>query len=129
MTSGTRAPAITEMSWWEIPVRDLDDAQRFYGDVFGWHFQPFEGDYLIATAPDGKMLGGIFKAPSEQLGNGVRIHFDTEDLEQTLERVTGAGGTVVAQRTEIGGDMGWWAAFTDPAGRWIGLSTSKPPAG
>ena len=27
---------------------------------------------------------------------------------------------------KIGGDMGWWAAFTEPAGRWIGFSTSDP---
>jgi len=27
---------------------------------------------------------------------------------------------------KIGGDMGRWAAFTEPAGRWIGFSTSDP---
>ncbi len=56
----------------------------------------------------------------------MRITFDTDDLEGALDRVTAAGGTVVSQRTEIGGDMGWWAAFTDPAGRWIGFATDRP---
>jgi predicted enzyme related to lactoylglutathione lyase len=118
--------AITKMSWWEIPVPDLDDAKRFYGEVFGWTFDPFGEDYFAAIGPDGSMLGGIFLAAEDKLGNGVRITFDTDDLEGALDRVTAAGGTVVSERTEIGGDMGWWAAFTDPAGRWIGFATDRP---
>jgi len=128
MDNVTTAPAITKMNWWEIPVPDLDDAKRFYGKVFGWTFQPFGEDYFAALAPDGEMIGGIFKAPEDELGNGVRITFTTEDLEEALDRVTEAGGTIVMARSEIGGDMGWWAAFTDPAGRWIGFSTSNPPS-
>ncbi len=129
MDKATTTRAITEMNWWEIPVPDLDDAKRFYGEVFGWTFQPFGEDYFAALGPDGNMLGGIFKASDEELGNGVRITFKTDELEVALERVTGAGGTVVTQRSEIGGDMGWWAAFTDPAGRWIGFSTDRPADG
>jgi predicted enzyme related to lactoylglutathione lyase len=29
---------ITKMEWWEIPVPDLDEARRFYGEVMGWGF-------------------------------------------------------------------------------------------
>ncbi|MBA4170770.1 MAG: VOC family protein [Chloroflexi bacterium] len=129
MDKATTTPVITEMNWWEIPVPDLDDAKRFYGEVFGWTFQPFGEDYFAALGPDGDMLGGIFKAPAHELGNGVRITFKTHELEVALERVSSAGGTVVTQRSEIGGDMGWWAAFTDPAGRWIGFSTDRPADG
>ena len=127
MSDPTGSSVITEMNWWEIPVPDLDDAMRFYGAVFGWTFQPFGEDYFAATGPDGAMLGGIFKVPPDELANGVRITFSTDDLEGALERVAAAGGTVVTPRSEIGGDMGWWAAITDPAGRWIGLSTTTPP--
>jgi len=129
MTQATNVPAITKMSWWEIPVPDLDQAQRFYGEAFGWTFQPFGEDYVMAAGPDEEMLGGIFKAPEEQLGNGVRIIFDTDDLEGALDRVAAAGGSVVSPREEIGGDMGWWAVIADPAGRVLGLSTDKPPRG
>jgi len=129
MSTAASTPVITQMNWWEIPVPDLDDAKRFYGDVFAWTFTPFGEDYFAAAGPDGKLLGGVFKAPDDQLGNGVRITFETDDLEAALERVTAAGGTVVTTRSEIGGDMGWWAAFTDPAGRWLGFSTSNPVAG
>lgn len=129
MDKATTSPVITEMNWWEIPVPDLDDAKRFYGEVFGWTFQPFGENYFAAFGPDGDMLGGIFKAPDDELGNGVRITFKTDELEVALERVSSAGGTVVTRRSEIGGDMGWWAAFTDPAGRWIGFSTDRPADG
>ena len=121
--------AITRMTWWEIPVPDLDDARRFYGDAFGWTFEPFGDDYFAAFAPGGEMIGGIFKASGDDLSNGVRITFATDDLEAALERVKAAGGTVVTERAEIGGEMGWWAAIHDPAGRWIGLSTTQPLGG
>lgn len=121
--------AITKMSWWEIPVPDLDDARRFYGEVFGWTFQPFGEDYFVAVGPDDEMLGGIFLASEGQLGNGVRITFETDDLEGALDRVTAAGGAVATPRSEIGGDMGWYGDFTDPAGRLIGFSTDRPRAG
>lgn len=126
VTNASTAPVITKMNWWEIPVPDLDDAKRFYGHVFGWTFQPFGENYFAAFGPDGEMLGGIFQAPEDQLGNGVRITFSTDDLEAALERVTAAGGTVITPRSEIAPDMGWWAAFTDPAGRWLGFSTERP---
>lgn len=129
MTNSARAPAITKMTWWEIPVPELEDAKRFYGEVFGWSFDPFGEDYFAATAPDGEMLGGIFKAPEHELGNGVRITFQTDELEAALERVVAAGGTVLTERSEIPGEMGWWASITDPWGRWIGFSTSQPAAG
>ena len=127
MTGATTESVITKMDWWEIPVPDLDAAQRFYGEVFGWTFRPMGEDYVAAHGPDGAMLGGIFKASGDDLGNGVRITFSTDDLEGALERVTAAGGTVLTARTEIGGDMGWWSAFTDPAGRYLGFSTTNPP--
>ena len=127
--SDATTEAITRMTWWEIPVPDLDDARRFYGDAFGWTFEPFGDDYFAALAPGGEMIGGIFKASGDDLSNGVRITFATDDLEAALERVKAAGGTVVTERAEIGGEMGWWAAIHDPAGRWIGLSTTQPLGG
>ncbi len=69
---------------------------------------------------------GSSKAPENELGNGIRITFGTDDLEAALERVTAAGGTVLNHRSEIGGGMGWWADFTDPAGRRVGFSTNNP---
>ena len=56
MTDATTAEAITRMAWWEIPVPDLDDAMRFYGDAFGWGFEAFGDDYFAAIAPDGEMF-------------------------------------------------------------------------
>lgn len=95
MGTAATAAVITKLNWWEIPVPDLVDAQRFDGDVFGWTSQPFGENYFAAFGPDGEMLGGIFQAPDDQLGNGVRITFSTDDLEAALERVTAARGTVV----------------------------------
>ena len=122
----TTETVITKMDWWEIPVADLEEAKRFYGQVMGWSFTEFGEDYFAATGPDGRMLGGLFKASADDLGNGIRITFSTDDLEGALDRVTKAGGSILHGRSEIGGGMGWWADFLDPAGRRVGFSTTNP---
>jgi predicted enzyme related to lactoylglutathione lyase len=54
----------------EIHCGDLDRAERFYRDVFGWEIQRYEGapvDYrLVTTGPDGEI--GINGALVERRG-------------------------------------------------------------
>jgi len=113
------------VTWWELPVRDLEQAQAFYGEVFGWTFQPFgEGYQGIFNGLD--MIGGLFEAPDKVGTVGVRVYVNVPDLEATLAAVERAGGTVTVPRTEIGGDMGWWAELNDAGGSWLGLCTGRP---
>lgn len=126
MTEPTGAAQINTVTWWEIPVRDLEKATNFYTAVFGWTFKTFGEGYLgIFNGP--AMVGGLFEAPDKVDGDGLRIYVNVADLEATFAAAESAGGSVSHPREEVGGDMGWWAEITDDGGRRLGLCTGNPP--
>jgi hypothetical protein len=49
-----------------------------------------------------------------------------DDIAQALRQIETAGGKVLTPRTEIGSDMGAFAAFTDPVGNEFGLYEEPP---
>lgn len=116
------------VTWWELQVTDLEQAKEFYGSVFGWAFQPFGDGYAMVTAPDGTPLGGLdadTNKGKEPAGRVSRVYVQVADLEQTLKSIETSGGTVVAGRTLISEEFGWWAMFADPSGLTVGLVTSN----
>jgi predicted enzyme related to lactoylglutathione lyase len=127
MTSTEQDSTLNTVTWWEMPVADLAQAQQFYGKVFGWTFVPFGEGYVGANSGSA-LIGGLFQAPDLAGNDGIRIYVNVPDLEATLEAAVLAGGSVREPRTEVGGDMGWWARITDPGGRIVGVCTSSAAA-
>lgn len=127
MTESVAAPAYNTVTWWEIPVQDLEKAKPFYAAVFGWTFQPF-GEGYAGIFADGAMIGGLSEAAGADVADGVRLYVNVADIEATLESVAANGGAPGTPRTEVGGDMGWWATFTDSQGRLIGLASNNAAA-
>jgi predicted enzyme related to lactoylglutathione lyase len=123
VTESAQASTINTVTWLEIPVRSLAKAQEFYSGVFGWTYQPF-GEGYAAIVVGEAMIGGLSESVDD-VADGIRIYVQVDDLERTLELAEKNGGAVKTSRTEIGGDMGWWANFTDPDGRLIGLATNN----
>lgn len=115
-----------KVTWWELPVPDLEKGKAFYGAVFGWTFQNFGGSYEMITTSVGEMVGALDGSRDAPPAHGVAVYVNVADLEATLARVADNGGTVLDARTEVGGDMGWWAQFNDQAGQRIGLCTGNP---
>lgn len=113
------------VTWWEIPVPDLEKSKAFYGAVFGWTFQNYGGSYEMIHA-EGEMIGALDATQHGSGGDGVTLYISVADMEETLGRVVAAGGSVVTARVEIGGGMGWSALFRDPDGFRIGLWTGTP---
>lgn len=113
------------VTWWEIPVPDLEKSKAFYGAVFGWTFQNFGGTYEMIHA-EGEMIGALDATQQGSAGDGAALYFNVADMEDTLARVVASGGSVVTGRVEIGGGMGWSALFRDPDGFRIGLWTGTP---
>jgi uncharacterized protein len=117
------------ITWWEIQVPDLGQAEAFYGGVFGWTFKQFMEGYDAAYDADGKMVCGIMKAEGEPAGRQIHVVFDLsakETLEQTLAKVTEHGGSVRTPRTLIAADMGWYATVVDPSGLSFDFWTGDP---
>jgi uncharacterized protein len=120
----------------EIAVDDKDKAKEFYSSVFGWQIMdvPMQvaGDtasYTLAmttpTDPQTQMPtepGGINGAIVERTGaiTGPVITIYVQSIYDCLEKVTAAGGTIVAGRQEIQG-MGAYAYVTDISGNIVGL--------
>lgn len=128
----TETPSILNtVTWWEIPVTDIESAKTFYRAVFGWEFQPFgDPDGYAGIVVDGTLVGGLFRAePDTPADPSIRVYVNVPDLEASLAAAEASGGTVRVPRTEVGGDMGWWAEINDPDGRWLGLCTDNAAGG
>lgn len=122
MTSPTHA-----ITWFEIPVRDLDRAQAFYERMLGSALKRetmgSEHMAIFPSATDGVAgclnIGAEAVAPSAA---GSRVYLDANpSLDAALERANGAGGRVVTPRTALPPGMGFFAHIADSEGNVVGL--------
>lgn len=114
------------VSYFEIPVVDLDRAVMFYGAVFGCAFERNHVDgnemafFPYAESRPGAS-GALAKGDSYVPGRaGVRIYFDVGDIQQTLQKALDAGGKVLYPETAVGA-FGRVAEIEDSEGNCIGL--------
>jgi predicted enzyme related to lactoylglutathione lyase len=114
----------------EIHASDMDRAERFYRDVFGWDVQRFDGpiDYrLLNTGPNNQ--AGIDGALVERRGMSTDGDGDAviayvctvevDDIRATEQKVKEAGGEQVVDRQEIP-DVGQLSYFKDTEGNIFG---------
>ena len=118
----------SKVTHFEIPAVNLERAQKFYGDIFGWTFNPYDDDYVMVTASEcddlgapieyGTINGGLQrKGPRAQTPT---IVISVENIDTALKKIIELGGKVVIQK-EMMGDMGSYAQFEDPEGNRLGL--------
>ena len=108
----------------EIYADDVDRASKFYEDLLGWEISKWDGppqmDYrLVTTGADGPGIdGGITRRPPGGMP-GVN-YVDVESIDEYLEKVKAAGGTVVQPRIPIPG-IGYIAICLDTEGNPLGF--------
>lgn len=113
----------------EVPADDLDRAQKFYQDAFGWQMRPLpEMNYtLVSTTPTGE--NGMPKDPGAINGGMMRrgapvtapiITIEVDDIDAALGTIERLGGRTAVGRQAVG-DMGWAAYFVDSEGNTVGL--------
>ncbi len=118
----------------EIPADDVERAKAFYKKLFGWKFEsypagPGEDEYFMVMAKDGDtgINGGLMKRkmPGQPFANYVTV----DSIDHALSLAQSSGARVALAKQEIGGGMGWIAAFLDPENNLIGLhqNGSNPP--
>lgn len=113
--------------YFEIPVNDLERAEKFYSAVFNFSFdKEIIDSYEMALFPFEEKNSGITGAlakgevykPSK---NGVIIYFKTENIDQTLEKAVQHGGSVLYPK-RIDEKYGFAVAeFEDSEGNRIAL--------
>lgn len=113
------------ISWFDIPVEDLERAAAFYGRILEAELPTYEagpgvsGALFPMTGVTGTLLKGAGFTPSH---DGSVVYLDGgNDLDGILGRVEGAGGSVLLPKTEIPGGRGYFAYFRDVEGNRVGL--------
>ena len=120
----------------EIHASDLDRAERFYRDVFGWDVQRFDGpiDYrLLNTGPKSQagIDGALVERRADAKGDAVIAYVCTvevDDIAATEQKVKEAGGEQVVDRQEIG-EVGQLSYFKDSEGNIFGALQPAPGSG
>ena len=103
----------------EIRAGDRERAKRFWGPLFGWRLNDWEGGapYTLIEA-NGEPNGGMYETDSGE--RGLLVYFDVEDIDGTLERVGELGGEVLEGKSPVPG-MGWYARCRDTEGNEFSL--------
>jgi predicted enzyme related to lactoylglutathione lyase len=115
------------INWFEIPVRDLDRAQRFYEAMLDRKLKrETMGTEQLALFPadEGRTQGCINIGPNPVApsSTGTRVYLDASpSIDAALSRVADAGGKVVARKTALPPGMGYWAHIADTEGNVVGL--------
>lgn len=112
------------VSWFEIPATDFDRAVKFYETIFDIELQAMDMPGIrmgmfSAEGGGGAVVMGEGCVPST---SGPLVYLNGgDDLSVALGKVEAAGGSVVVPKTDIGGDMGYFAVFIDTEGNKVAL--------
>ena len=110
----------------EIPSDDTAKARAFWGGLFGWEWNAFEGspsEYHMTRISD---RSGAAITNMEPGKRGPRVYFDIDDVNTGVERVRELGGE--ADQPLPVPEMGWFAACRDAEGNEFGLWQDDPNA-
>lgn len=114
------------LTWFEIPVRDIDRSARFYEAVLG---RPLRReamlDMQLAVFPcaEGGATGCLQAGPGVPApGSATLVYLDASpSLDAALERAAAHGGRIVRPKTALPPGMGAFAHVEDPEGNRVGL--------
>jgi predicted enzyme related to lactoylglutathione lyase len=125
---------INLVNWFEIPVKDMARAKRFYEKVFGLKLVLTEmkhewGSVSMAWFPmtQGAMgaTGTLIKGPSYRPSrSGTVIYFTVKDIGAALRKIKAGGGKMLMPKTAIG-EYGSIAQFEDVEGNRLALHSMK----
>jgi predicted enzyme related to lactoylglutathione lyase len=126
MAAKPTAPPHGHLSHFAVNADDVNEARRFYAEVFGWTFEPWgpPGFFHIRTA-DGSLPGAMagLQARRDLVPGQRTLAFETtvavDDIDKVVAAVEAAGGTILMQKTTISG-VGDLVYFADQSGNICG---------
>ncbi len=109
----------------EVYADDKERAAKFYGDLFGWTVNKWEGEggfvyWLLDTGkePEQGINGGLMQRPEP--GAITNIMLDVPSVDEYTAKITAGGGTVTVPKFAVPG-VGYAAYFTDTEGNPFGI--------
>ncbi len=124
-------PPVHAINWFELPAADFSRACRFYSQVLNvkdLEVMEMGGMRMgMLPAPNGGVGGAVVHGPGYvPTENGTLVYLNGgKDLNGLLNRVEGAGGRVLMQKTLITPDIGYFALFVDSEGNKVALHSRK----
>ncbi len=118
------------ISWFEIPTRDLNRAQKFYESVFQIQMTALDvAQIKMRMFPLEDPMTGVggalvfndqfYKSSST---DGPLIYLNgNPDVQIFLDRIEKAGGKILVPKTQISPEYGYMAMFLDTEGNRIAL--------
>ncbi|MDM5336388.1 VOC family protein [Fictibacillus enclensis] len=116
----------------EIHVSDMEQARKFYGEVFGWTFEDWSEyagmPYFGATTGNSDEMGingalmqrqGPPPEPNQAL-NGSVCTMGIADYDSTEAKILENGGKVALPKYALPG-MAWQGYYLDPEGNIFGI--------
>lgn len=118
------------LNWFEIPVNDIDRAQKFYETIFEINMQPMDmmGMQMAMFPTESPKSGGaLVKSPNHKPSTeGAVIYLNANpDLQLVLDRIGNAGGQITMPKTNIDPETGNMAFFIDTEGNMVGLHSGE----
>jgi len=96
----------------ELPADDTQRAMKFWGELAGWKFQSYEGP-VEYNMFEGEPGGAIY--PSQEGEKGIKVYFETDEIDGTLDQIRELGGKVKEEKHPVP-SMGWYAPCEDTEG-------------
>ena len=117
------------INWFELPVVNLERAQKFYETVLGKKLKPelAGGIPMVLFGNEGKGVGGalIKDERRKPMTDGAVVYLNANGvLDACIARVSAAGGKVLQPKTDIG-PPGFIAMVLDTEGNCVGLHTER----
>jgi hypothetical protein len=126
------------ISWFEIPVTDLDRATKFYETIFDVQLIPMDFPNIqMRMFPVDDMndphaiSGALILAPDfyQPAAVGTMVYLNANpDVQIVLDRIEAAGGTIAVPKTLISDQYGHMAVFMDTEGNRVALHSIPPMA-
>jgi len=122
------------IGWFEIPVHNMDRAQKFYEEVLGYKLErhtlgPTEMAWFpwlenAVGSPGSLVQNAEFYKPS---ADGVAIYFTSPsgDSANELAWVEQAGGKMLRDKTKISDEHGYYGLLLDTEGNRIAIHSLK----
>jgi predicted enzyme related to lactoylglutathione lyase len=113
--------------WDELGTTDGDDAQRFYGEVFGWTTSEMGAEYggyrIFNRGETG--IAGLMTLPDGTLPPHWQPYVAVDDPDATTAKAKELGGTALAEPMDVP-EVGRIAVLQDPQGATFGIIKPDP---
>ncbi|MGN6201071.1 MAG: VOC family protein [Solirubrobacterales bacterium] len=110
--------------WVDLATPDLEAAERFYGELFGWEIPELPnsaemGGYRRAKK-NGRDVAGAMPLQQEGQPAAWSTYVSVDDIEALGRAVQENDGTMIAEPMQVA-NYGRLALFTDPEGAFFGM--------